>query len=364
MTLRDIRQQEFANAWIEDGEFGILHLCPRFGKIRTSINIFKKYDDDVRILIAYPDENIKNSWMADFEEMGYTNPNVVFTTHMSLKKQVENDFFLVVIDEIHLLSEAQILVCTELFKRTNKVLGLSGTLSKETRWILKKELYLFVIAEYPLEKAIEEGVIVDYQITVIKTPLDTKLIQTFGKKSTNEKKRFDNLSYVIDKMEEDGKNTMFMRLARMRVIQSSHAKKQLTKRIIDKYKEERILVFCGQIKIAESLGIPCYHSKSKNKEEFLDFVEGTGNHMAVINIGNTGVTYKPLNRVVINYFDSNGENLAQKIQRCTAMEYNNPDKKAHIYIISSDESVEQKWLKRALEFFSPEKIKYIMASEL
>jgi hypothetical protein len=42
-----------------------------------------------------------------------------------------------------------------------------------------------------------------------------------------------------------------------------------------------------------------------------------------------------------------------------AMEYDTPDKKAQIYIISSDESVELKWLKKALEFFDKNKIKYI-----
>ena len=86
------------------------------------------------------------------------------------------------------------------------------------------------------------------------------------------------------------------------------------------------------------------------KEIFEDFAEGKGNHLAVVKIGNTGVTYKPLDKVIINYFDSNAENLAQKINRCMAMEYNTPDKKAHIYIVSSDELVELKWLQKALEF--------------
>ena len=42
MTLRDKRQAEFANVWWNHGKFGILNLCPRFGKIRTTINILKK----------------------------------------------------------------------------------------------------------------------------------------------------------------------------------------------------------------------------------------------------------------------------------------------------------------------------------
>jgi hypothetical protein len=42
-----------------------------------------------------------------------------------------------------------------------------------------------------------------------------------------------------------------------------------------------------------------------------------------------------------------------------AMEYNTPDKKAHIYIVSSNESIELKWLTSALSFFNKDKISYI-----
>jgi hypothetical protein len=160
-------------------------------------------------------------------------------------------------------------------------------------------------------------------------------------------------------MTRSGNDSMFMRLARMRVIQSSLAKTNATKALLAKYKNERVLVFCGTTKVADSLGIPSYHSKSSEKLMFADFAEGRGNHMAVVKIGNTGVTYKPLNRVIINYFDSNGENLAQKINRCMAFEYNTPDKKAHIYIISTNETVELKWLTKALEFFDKKKIRYV-----
>jgi hypothetical protein len=151
---------------------------------------------------------------------------------------------------------------------------------------------------------------------------------------------------------------MFMRLARMRLIQNSIAKLNVTKKILRDHRDERILVFCGITKIADALGIPSHHSKSKDKDAFKRFAEGEGTHMAVVKIGNTGITYKPLNKVIINYFDSNAENLAQKINRCMAMEYNTPDKKADIYIICSTEKVEEKWLKKALEFFDENKIIY------
>lgn len=358
MTIRDQRQQEFANIWINSGKHGILNLCPRFGKIYTTINIIEKLKPK-SILIAYPDNKIKQSWKDDFAKRGYDDSGVTYTTHLSLKKYTENLYDLVVIDEIHLLSEAQIEAAKELLEININVLGLTGTMTTWTERTLSEELDLPVVATYSIEKAIEEGVIVDYEITVVHVPLDNKRKNNYKGKVRTEKAQFDAYGYVINNLEVQGKSTMFLRLARMRIIQNSVAKMEKTRELLKKHKDERVLVFCGVTKIADQLGIPSYHSKKEEKQIFDDFVTGKGNHLAVVKIGNTGVTYKPLNRVIINYFDSNAENLAQKINRCMAMEYNNPEKKAQIYIVCSTEDVEAKWLKKALEFFEKSKIKFV-----
>ena len=357
MSLRNKRQEEFANIWLESDRFGILNLCPRFGKIYTTINILEKLDKNINILIAYPDIKIKESWEADFKTRKYKNKNIVYTTHLSIKKLSNYFFDLVILDEIHLLSEAQMeavrkLVCT-------KVLGLTGTLSRLTETTLLEELELPVIATYPIEQAIAEGVIVDYEISIIKVPLDNTIQVQYKTKLKTEKQQFDSYGYIINKMQSSGQDTMFLRLSRMRIIQNSLAKLKATKKILSENSNDRILVFCGLTKIADALGIPSHHSGSTEKDTFQDFAEGKGNHLAVVKIGNTGVNYLPLNKVIINYFDSNAENLAQRINRCMAMEYNTPDKKAHIYIISSNEEVELKWLNKALEFFDKSKIKYL-----
>lgn len=359
MTIRDQRQKEFAEKWLKE-RWGILYLCPRFGKIYTTINILEQLPKDCSILIAYPDKKIEESWKKDFETRGYKNDNITYTTHLSMHKHTSSNYDIVIVDEIHLLSEAQIEVAYDLQQCTNQFLGLTGTMSSWTESTMAWNLKLPVVARYPIEKAIEEGVIVDYQITVIKVPLDTtRLIKNKDKVKT-EKQIFDGLTWVINKLDKEGKNTMMLRLKRMRTIQNSYAKQRMTKAVLNKYKDDRILVFCGTTEIADSLGIDSYHSKSKNgKEVFENFANGEGNHLAVVKIGNTGVTYKPLNKVILNYFDSNAENLAQKVNRCMAMEYNNPDKKANIYIISTNEEVEEKWLKKALEFFEEDKIKVV-----
>ena len=357
--LRNKRQQELAQLWLNNGKYGIINAAPRMGKIFTTINILQKLDKHATILIAYPDVKIKESWEHDFVARKYKNPNITYTTHLSLHKYKDKLFDLVIIDEIHLLSDAQLDAAEELLLENMHVLGLTGTLARDTELELLERLELPVIAEYPIEQAINEGVIVDYQITVKHVPLDNKIKINYKDKLKTEKQQFDAYGWVINKVQAQGNDTMFLRLARMRIIQNSLSKLQATRELLQKHADERILVFCGVTAIADNLGIPSYHSKSTEKDVFANFAEGKGNHLAVVKIGNTGVTYKPLNRVIINYFDSNAENLAQRINRCMAMEYNTPDKKAHIYIICSNEEVEIKWLMKALEFFDKSKIKYV-----
>lgn len=357
MSIRDQRQAEFANTWLQT-EWGILNLCPRFGKIYTTINVLEKLKPK-KVLIAYPDVKIKASWESDLLTRGYTGSKITYTTHVSLKKYVEESYDLIVIDEIHLLSPAQTLVTKDLLNKNSKVLGLTGTLSRVTEKYLMTNLELPVVVHYPIEQAIAEGVIADYEITVVKTALDNTLMQKYKSVWLTEKRMFDRYTRIIHKLESENRDTMFIRLARMRIIQNSEAKRRKTIQLLKDHKDERILVFCGVTAIADRLGIASYHSKSSEKHIFEDFMTGVGNHMAVVKIGNTGVTYKPLNKVIINYFDSNSENLAQKINRCMSMEYDNPDKKAHIYIVCSTEDAEGKWLRKALEFFDKSKIKYL-----
>ncbi len=360
MTIRDERQLEFANKWISEGEWGILHLCPRFGKIRCSIHIINKIAP-ASILIAYPDGPTKDSWIKEFELLGIDYSNISFTTHRSIEKHIKEKYDLVIIDEIHLLSENQIIACSKLLENNRHVLGLTGTLTSREIITLRRALHLPVIATYTIEQAVKEGIISDYEIRIIEVPLDDKIVQSFSinKKSIirrTEKKQFNTLSNIINDLEEKGRDTKFMRLARMRVVQKSISKLEKTKQLIEEFSNERILVFCGLIATSDTVGITSYHSKSNNKEEFEKFVTGETNHLAVVKLGNTGVTYKPLSRVIINYFDSDPDTFTQKVNRCMSLEYDNPDKKALIYIICTNEPVEKEWLKKALKFFDISKI--------
>lgn len=360
MNLRDQRQEEFAEDYVRFGKNGILYLCPRFGKIKTSLLIFDKIKPK-RILIAYPDKNIQASWENDFEKFGTPSCEIDWSTHRSLDKKVKEKYDIIVIDEIHLLSDNQISYVRRL---NGRILGLTGTMSSFTEKWLKTQLKLEVVSRYSIEQAINESVITDYQITIVECQLDTKIKKPTSKGPRSEKTMFDALSYVTNSLTQEGKDSMFLRLKRAALIQRSIGKRDATIKIIEKFKDERILVFCGLTEIADSLNIPSYHNKVKEKSIFSEFAEGKGSKMAVVKLGNTGTTYKPLSKVVINYTDSNSENITQKILRCMAIEYDNLDKKADVWIVCSDEKVERDWLNKSLEFFDKKKIKYLSIKEI
>jgi len=360
MTFRDQIQEKWANEFMENPDgAGILHLCPRAGKIRTSIRIFCKFqriqgNGYPKILICYPDKNIQKSWEDDFITVGYNNPNIHYITHVSLGKVIE-DYDIIVCDEIHLLSAKQKSTFKKIMK-DNKgalIVGLSGTLAKNTEQELKKELGLPVIVEYTLEEAIRDGIISDYKITVIKVDLDNKTIVD-QKKSRTEKQKYNAISWVIKSKGQ----SLFLSLARMRLVHNSLSKLTATKKLLDNLKDERVLVFCANNKIAKQLGCKVHTSKNNDQEGFEQFVANNSqiNHLAVCKIGNTGVSFKLLDNIVINAFDSNSENLTQRI--CRSLILDSKDKVSNIYIITSTEEVELKWLKKSLEFFDHKKIKY------
>lgn len=357
--IRNLRQKELADKWLNSNRFSIINAAPRVGKIRISLLIMEELKPS-SVLIAYPDNKIRNSWLEDFKKFNFSPPSVTFSTFLSLYKQENKVFDLIILDEIHLLSEAQIETCSKLLEKNKQVLGLTGTLSSWTERILREDLGLPVIARYPIELAIEEGILPDYEINIVRVPLDDKEKRYVIKgKGKTEKKLFDTYRYIIDKLEKEGKPSFFMKLKLISILQTSIAKLDKTIDLIHQFKDDRLLIFCGRTEIADNLGIPSYHSKSTEKNVWDDFVNGISKHLAVVKIGQTGITFLPLNRVIINYFDSNEENMTQKIMRCLSLEYNNPEKKAIIYCICSTEEIEFRWLQKALSMFDKNKIKYL-----
>ncbi len=349
--MREQRQREAVEAYMDsaDGRT-IINACPRFGKIKVAIDIIKRMKFEYPCII-YPRSDIAEGWKSDFEKFGYIGDWGMFTTR-SIKYIEDKAHDVYILDELHEYSVNQMVELSKKILPSAAVIGLTGTLTNKTRKEVYDNLGLDVCYEYTVADGVRDGIIADYLLQIHKVPLDNKVIRFSTKKGKfTEKRYFDMFNYVMKE-----RKSPFMSIKLTQIIQNSIAKQQKTRELIDE-EEGRILVFCGTTEIADNLGIPAYHSKNNEKELFQKFCTGQGvDKLATIKMMQAGVTVNPINRGIINYMSGNPEDSAQKICRFLGFEYDNPDKKAIIDIVSSTEEFEQVRLKTGLAFFEKEKI--------
>jgi len=230
--MRNKRQKEWADKWLES-QWGILYLCPRSGKCKTTINILNSFNNP-KILIIHPLETIRKVWQDEFIKWKYNTSNVQYSTTQSLWKLSESPEFydIIIIDEIHQLSSANLIELQKLIDFGNKrILGLSGTISEKTEDELLQALNLPILAHYTIEQAIKEQVITDYEIKVIKTKLNNtvKYIQPSKKKKffITEKQRYDWLTNKIEEYKASDKDLGLLPIQRMQVFKKSIAKSNI-----------------------------------------------------------------------------------------------------------------------------------------
>ena len=344
-SLRDIRQSEFADLAFNKKK-GLLHLASRFGKIKTCFNFIKSTD---QVLVIYPKAPIKQSWIDESKNWEFDISNFSFSTTSSLSKVKNNKYDWVIWDEPQEVLSDRVLSSVKELVKNNNVIGLSGSLSKNTKSIIRQKTGLNIIAEYPTSLAIKEGVICDYKIHVQYVNLEPSL-----------KYKYDWYTTKINDAIASGnrKQTKFFALSRMRLLHSSKNKLNYVKKIIEHFAGQRLIVFSHLTKFVDELGISVYHSKNKNEKTLDDFKNGLINQLATLDMISAGISFKKLNRAVVATFTSNTEELYQRINRITALEMDNPSKKAIVYIVCIRNSQEENWLTKALKMFDPDKIKY------
>lgn len=358
MTKQDELQQEFIDRTIKffkSNKSGYLDLAMRFGKCRTTIEVFKKIvRKNEWILIAYPDNKLKATWMDEMELWGFNHPNVEYVNFSSLKKHVGQAYDFFVIDEFHSCSDNEREHAMKIMEASDHTLCLSGTISDDTRfdWEIPE------IASYSTADGIRDGILADYKISVHLVQLDDsiKTVDKKGKMKT-EKKRYADYSFVIEKLKREGGNFMFLALSRNRLSQSSIGKMNHLKRLLTKLQDKRVLVFTGLADVADSIGIPSYHSKSKDDFAYKGFQEGEHNHLALAAMGKMGVTYKDLDSVILLNFTYNAEESSQILNRAIKLDYNG--KVADLHILCLNEPPELKKIKESLSMLDQSKIKYV-----
>jgi len=341
----------------ETERFGYIDGAMRLGKIKIAIQILREICGfPPLVLIAYPNNKIKDSWKDECIKWKYMNPYIEYVNFYSLRKYKDQSFEFIIVDEFHDASDAERDYCHQIMtnKDVTKVLGLSGTVSTHTRhiWGLKE------IAKYTTNEGIADGILADYRINVHMVDLDKKVLTENSKgKLLSEKKRYDNYTFVIDKMRKNGDNYMHLTLSRNRLSISSIGKMNYVKQLLKTLGDKRVIVFAGLTEVADSIGIPSYHSKSPSDQNLQDFQAGKINQLALCESGKMGVTYKNLDCVVMLNFTGSKENSAQAINRAIQLDY--PTKCAQIEILCLNEKPEIDKVKDTLAMLDRKKITFL-----
>ncbi|NDB81439.1 MAG: hypothetical protein EB127_01630 [Alphaproteobacteria bacterium] len=358
MTKQDELQQQFIDKTVKyfrTNKAGYLDLAMRFGKCRTTIEVFKKMvKKNEWILIAYPDNKLKQTWMDEMDLWDYDHPNIEYVNFSSLKKHVGQAYDFFVIDEFHSCSENERDHAMRIMEAADYTLCLSGTISDDTRadWELNE------IGSYSTTDGIRDGILADYKITVHKVDLDNNILEKDKKgKLKTERQRYNAYTFVIDKLRSEGANYMHLALARNRLSLSSIGKMNYLKKLLDHLSDSRVVVFTGLANVADSIGIPSYHSKSKDDEGYIGFQKGKHNHLALAAMGKMGVTYTNLDSVILLNFTYNAEESSQILNRAIKLDYKG--KIADLHILCLNEKPELKKIKESLSMLDQSKITYL-----
>lgn len=361
MTVQDKIQSEAVDKCLDffkKNKKGHLNYGMRSGKTKISLEFLKKqYSYFPTILICYPNNLQQETWRNECILWNYLNHNITYCNFSSLWKYENKIFDVILIDEWHELSPLELGYAQNISNNDNITitLALSGTVNKETqqKWLQLKE-----IAKYTTIDGINDGILSDYKITVHIVELDNKIKYLKSKKGLiTEKKKYDSYSFVMSNM--DYKSTMFfhLALARNRVSISSIGKMNYLKKLLEQFKDKRCIVFCGLSSVADSIGIPSYHSKSKSDQNLQDFNNKKFSHLALVEQGGIGMTYKDLDCVILLNFVGNGSNTSQKLNRGIMLDYAN--KCSDFRILCINEKSEKNKLEESLSMLDKSKIKYI-----
>ena len=357
MTKTEI-QENIINRIIENNCRGIVLSSVRSGKTRVLLKTIERYfkDKNPKILVLYPNIDIKLSWEKECEIIDYF-PDITYCTFASIAKIVDEKWDIIIIDEAHLLGKKnQLPIAGKLAENTKNIIFASGTYNKDTLSDIKFYTKLDLIVNYPTSEAIKDGIVSDFTIYVHKYELNNSKIIQFGKVkkwNSTEKKECNRLGNRILKL--SGQQKMFASLERMRFINSCNSLIEKVNEWISHNKNERFILFSSDEKTGLKYNLPMFNSKSKDDSVLKDFQSGKINQLCLLKKASAGVSFPNLQNILITAINSNGENLEQMIGRSLLDDTDH----SHIHIFVSTEDFQNKWLTKSLELINKNKIKYV-----
>jgi len=319
------------------------------------------YTDTSFFLVVAPKKSIFQSWIDDAKkfDLEYLLDRITFTTYLSLPKQ-QLHYDVVYLDEAHSLLESHGFWLNE-YKGIK--IGLTGTPPK---YLHSERGRLFnahipVVYEYITDDAVSDGILNDYKIVVHELELNKAKILKAGKAPktwmTSEQASYD---YWTNRAmnAKSPKERQIMSIMRMKQLMSYPTKDKYTKKLLDSLSNQgKVILFANTQEQADSFGIASYHSKNPDSEENLErFKKGDILDLACVLQLSEGVNIPNLELGIIMHSYGNERKSSQRIGRLLRL---NPDDCCTIHILCYKGTVDEAWVKTALEDYDQTKIEWI-----
>lgn len=369
--VREKVQNEAMQAVINNGGTGLIAMATGSGKSKVAVDLARYYCDtftcDTALLV--PTEKLRDeNWAEEFNKWGadYLWHNTMRLCYASAFKVHNNDFELAILDEGHNITE----LSSEFFINNNvkRTIVLTATPpdDKVKRQILQ-DLNIKLVYELTLDQAVRLGFVAPYKITVITVPLDASTKNIPGGTKTNPFMTTEFSAYsfhnrrvqqcMFDESAQGKAKLKFAILNRMQFIYKIPSKTAVIKFLLDKVipQDDRTIIFCGNIEQAEEVCPTFYHSKSSN--QYYDaFKAEQINRLSCVKAVNEGHNFPGIDSGIIGQLNSKEKDLVQRIGRLIRFR---PGHEAHLYIIVSEGTQDEKWLEKAIEKLNKSKVNYV-----
>ena len=352
-------QNEARAAWHNSGRKGTLAMATGTGKSKVPLDeiydLHQTYGNDLKVLLVVPTESLRDTnWPEEVAKWGMTDifeECITPVCYASAHKLKGNHWHLVILDEAHHLTELNSKVITN--NTCDAIMGLTATPPSPKynpfKAILMDEIAP-VVYYFSIEDAIDEDIVADFHLHVVKLPLENKLkeIQAGSKAKpfkTTEEAMYAFLTKRIQLQIIRGQSAKWEILRRTHFIYGLPSKTRAAKQIMAKIDNgvRRFLVFAGSIDQCEQLCAPnTYHSKAKKPNMLEAFKQYLMNWLGVVSAVNEGHTIAGLDMSLVVRLNSSELELIQKIGRNVRFR---PGHKAHIIVLVTQKTVDEDWLK-------------------
>lgn len=388
-----------------------LHAATRSGKTLATLLYLRQQKYDSILWLAYDVDERDFGLQKEIDKFGFTNyfeDRLITILPHSLHTVDDAKWDCIVYNECHTISERRLKSLIKLNQFNTKIIGLTGTYpNNPLKRNMLKLLGLTPDFEYSTDDGVEDNTVADYRIIVLETGLsDIKNIHIKTKNHnffTSEYASYTRINNKIqelqlkwkdhlalrekisdrirrynsyaeeseenqeilrrlytkskklsEKLEPYTREYSALRLQLSITLNNSPSKNRIAKILLDKYKNQRYLVFTNNTSSASKITEYVYNSKTSNKY-FKDFQAKRINHLCLVNKGGTGTTYEDLDGCIVTSITSSNADIVQKIGRTLLFRKGYVAK--IIFIITKD-TPQKEWLLKALGDLDQNKITF------